>query len=577
MRRFELAVLLTLSCFCSWGISAPSPMDDYPHHLSRLNLNQTKSTQNGPSGSRSTRNFGVPTRVLDNESAISATSRADYRLFNRNPSQMNTGYSSHQQSYQGGFDANSVFRDSSATFNVPSYTQPSALHNEDALRHYSVNFNGQISGTMPAGDYQQQYTLDDFPNPFAQQDYISQMSSGPGNEFGNVNGVPPLLLDGQLGSAFYHGNRFLDDQTGYSTLPPQYQSNSSYSHNVQQHHNSLEHYGMDYSGNELGSYSSHTEVRQPTLASRPKKRHSSKTLASTSQDLAQNSSQALTTPPEHAYRPKFSDTATYGTLLHTGNTPIPSGEHEYTYNTDHYVQSADDNDLVFIDMPDDVREFIQDRLASIRPFRPEVILERIAFYLTAKLARELLSAEDTMIWRAAKELLPDNLLLSVDGSIPVTWMTGLKPAERREVIRRLSQVTLQNSDRLKSFLLETDVSPLVAQGILHAPYSEGIWAIALNFRLFLSPERVRNGRTPKPWHLGLGEVQKLALFQRMRPFMNISMPKKERQTCTNLLGKPKVKSGYGFDLLNVGGDQFPYYMQDLMASVRGDLLRLTFG
>jgi hypothetical protein len=290
----------------------------------------------------------------------------------------------------------------------------------------------------------------------------------------------------------------------------------------------------------------------------------------------QHDADFLTAVPHHIYVPIQSDVAVFGALLFEGQTPIPPDIWEYTFRGVHYADpfAVPASMFYFSSLPDDFRSVILDRLAEIRPFHSNIIPSLIESTLTTDMARILLYSTDwNMIEQVALYLLPDRLLVSRDGTYPTTWMDNLSSPERKEVMRRLSEITLQDQDRLRDYFLEKKIKPSIAEAILRAEISEQVWSIVTRNKIFLPPVKLsRVTAFPKPWRFGLSPSQKAALLERMIPLVSPT-----KNTCYSKLRKPKVRAGYGFDLLKMNDREFVYSIEQLEVKSKSELPRFVFG
>ncbi|UZJ50876.1 hypothetical protein CBS101457_000196 [Exobasidium rhododendri] len=183
------------------------------------------------------------------------------------------------------------------------------------------------------------------------------------------------------------------------------------------------------------------------------------------------------------------------------------------------------------------------------PFDAMRLRYHIAANMTEQLANRLLGDDPDLVDQAAQTLFSPLLLQEASRyGTSHSWMTGLSYNGRREVIRRLAEVTLQAADKLREHFITNRVSHGVARAILSATYAEDIQILAMHNGLILP---VDDTKTHKPWKKGLTELQRLALRQRMIHAGISTIP-----ICYHLLGKKKVPEGYGLLMLKASNEDF---------------------
>jgi hypothetical protein len=248
-----------------------------------------------------------------------------------------------------------------------------------------------------------------------------------------------------------------------------------------------------------------------------------------------------------------------------GKHPIPTAR-EHRLRIDPIGFLPDHVSNVYPRLSPSNKVILLDRLSSIRPF-DKTIPYHLEQRFGAKIARKALS-RDTTTWQAAAlQILPDVL----SKSRVVSWMNGLKNWERIEVIRRLSDVTFQRPDSLRSHFLSLKPSRgrTIADEILAARYIEDIWEIVHKHDLLLPPvedtqDNISKKRLFRPWQLGLSAFQRVTLRQRMMDRWGIEHV--GDSTCHNRLVNPKVKKGNGLMLLKANEEEFKQIMDGLRAS-----------
>jgi hypothetical protein len=229
---------------------------------------------------------------------------------------------------------------------------------------------------------------------------------------------------------------------------------------------------------------------------------------------------------------------------------LPQGEYQLRIDP-FYASSEHHLESVYKDLSASNKMIVFDRVTSIRPYDGNVTYH-LKVHLTATYARALLSQNTTMWEIAALHLFPDGYM----SSPPVSWMTGFKNSERKEVIRKLSDTTFQRPDHLRKLFLSLhpQLGHQIGEKVLVAQNIKDIWELVHIYDLVLpSLEDDENKKEKKqgigPWQVGLSHLQRTALRQRITELGNIG-----NDTFYNFMNKEKVKPGYGLVMLKVDDD-----------------------
>ncbi|UZJ53687.1 hypothetical protein CBS101457_003007 [Exobasidium rhododendri] len=235
----------------------------------------------------------------------------------------------------------------------------------------------------------------------------------------------------------------------------------------------------------------------------------------------------------------------------------PPGEYQLRIDTN--VPFSSDRKRIFADLPEPLRLTIFSRIAQIRPFSDGAIRYHLNNNLTVNLARRLLSENERVYEAATADFLPDyESEYGVQDQERRSWMFGLHNWQRREVIRRVAEVTLQSADKLREHFVTTVKDQSVPRQILDAAYHQDIWRIARQNNLILPPPGPSSRRVLN-WRVGLTTLQRYAVQQRMILYGNVGSTDK----CLSLLAKQNVVKGYGLMLLKASDDEFERMMKDL--------------
>ncbi|UZJ50873.1 hypothetical protein CBS101457_000193 [Exobasidium rhododendri] len=483
--------------------------EDSPR-LPKLTIRRPRSSRTGPSGSLSSRAVRASPQVYD--VAPPSTSRPNRRVNSQSTNEAGNLSSMYQHtSLQPGLA------------DRQQYDQDNHFsHGQESGLYYPVPHYGYI------GEF-------DVAN-------LSQ-SMAVGNTFGDPN-IPSL-----------------HDSPQQLTFPTY--SNTAY----EQHHDMQGYTQLPYSGSSSGDASTYQygQLGVPSLQDTQALHGYNQDGTSYSYDsamqgmnLGSSSSHSLTT--EHVHD-SVSEGATAINPRHMQeyiermaaqmNKPFSSNVYhsippatEYTYQLetafDFTPYSEDQN--IYLLLPEDYRTVILDQIYKIRPINPKSVRSCLVNHLKPAQAQDLISYDTVRIDEATQELFPDGIVRKYDRTFTTTWMTDLSNADRREVIRRLSEVTLQAGDVLREHFLHANIEPRVIQYILQATTQERIWEITQFHNLFFD---VNN--KDRPWQKGLSFLQRKALRQRFK-LAGIT----EESQYYGILKREKIPPGYGLTMLKVG-------------------------
>ncbi|UZJ50742.1 hypothetical protein CBS101457_000062 [Exobasidium rhododendri] len=232
------------------------------------------------------------------------------------------------------------------------------------------------------------------------------------------------------------------------------------------------------------------------------------------------------------------------------NAPLQQGDPswEYTLVVDTRFPSEHEGEMVYHKLSKDQKLVILEHIHQTRPYKARYLRQHLEYYLTARLARELLSREERRIEAAVEELFP----IDKPKKSPETpWMTGLTNTDRKEVIRKIAKATLQGADDLRDLFLSRHVTPQVAQHILHSDKDDELRGIAQRLGLI-----VPSDANDKPWKKGTSQIHRKAIRQRMMAF-----GVEKETTCYDWLGRRLIPTGYGLKMLRANDAQFEKIME----------------
>ncbi|UZJ50879.1 hypothetical protein CBS101457_000199 [Exobasidium rhododendri] len=525
---------------------------DDPFNIPNINVGRSRSLQAGGSGSRSVRAPRSTRQAHDLAPPSTSRLGPQYHTSHTNPGQGTSsrsgGVGPRQAQRTREQSSREMYPHLSSHAFYPGGEIPSHLANQGSGLGYSgsssVDFYSDthnlnqynIYGSSMGNYHSSNYSL---PYP--------QYSSGDSVPFGQPD-VPPLLDDYQHGGS-QAGNIFQQpeqDASGSYNYP--YASLGQY--NPEQV--TFPQQGVGYSAAIHPSYQYHYQGQRPpdeyqlghayidkVAPNMPSFPHSSQSH----EDIPPPIIEQTPIPPPHPY--------------------------EYTLQLDPaYLLPEDDiAGSLYLELPNDHRSVITDRVAQTRPFHSTYITHYLAVRLTARDARDILSDDVDQSDHAALLTFPDPVPKSDNVPAHVTWMSGLENWQKREVIRRLVEITLQGAEKIRDWLLTQKIQPFVSRAILNAKYEEEVRQIVDEYDLIVPPEVARNTKQ-HPWQRGMSALQKAALRQRM---MRWGCP--TPNSCYNLLNKPKVPEKYGTLMLRANEEDFRLIMDTLKSPSK---VRLPF-
>ncbi|UZJ50868.1 hypothetical protein CBS101457_000188 [Exobasidium rhododendri] len=245
----------------------------------------------------------------------------------------------------------------------------------------------------------------------------------------------------------------------------------------------------------------------------------------------------------------------------TAGQPIPPPSYEYTLQAGTNVDCPRDAVSVYAMMSREQRLVVVEKIAQTRPLVLSRIQQFITKHLTADQAETLLREDNERADAVALQLIPtpNTIIRQHPAHTMNTWMTGLENWQKREVVRRLAEVTLQPSDKLREFLLQANITPEIALKVLAAQSVEEIWGLVQEHGLTFLPGEAVQTHHFKPWQKGLSNIQRLALRQRMAHYMN-----RDDRYCYQLL-LTITENGGGLKMLKAEPHKFAEIMNGLIA------------
>ncbi|UZJ50849.1 hypothetical protein CBS101457_000169 [Exobasidium rhododendri] len=250
-----------------------------------------------------------------------------------------------------------------------------------------------------------------------------------------------------------------------------------------------------------------------------------------------------------------------------GHAPHPNhytAPWEYTLQVDNYIKmrSSDENELVWKDgLTDNQKLVIVEHVQRIRPYIEKSMRDRLLLKVTARLARALLSNDETQINAAVEEIYPNDQRKR--GASGKTWMDGLSKEEKIEVIEKMREVTHQSADTLRDLFLRRKIDSDAANQILKADLTTcRQYAVYLGFIDEDHPV-IAN------WHRDASRLQKQALPQRMMMSGAHHGGKPLKSSlCFELLRRKNVPHDFGFRMLRADDRSFAKAILWLMGNRR---------
>ncbi|UZJ53686.1 hypothetical protein CBS101457_003006 [Exobasidium rhododendri] len=537
-----------------------------PHHNIRgINTGRSRSRQTEASGSQTSRLPHYLPQVTDLEPS---TSRLDMRDWN-------TGYST-DESHRGVI---STVHGSSSEYELPAlpqaYSDQSAYDFNTEEQQYHASSLGGYGGygttayygapEVPFGtpdippllEHQQSFQ-GDYTNIRA-PDYDAYQQAdvpwGGGNEAFNLESIRPFH-DQQQGYGFpqlqpftpYYSDSGSSSHHGYPTMQHANVEASESSHRHRHRHAEELHPPNINSGAVLHGLS----IGDVPIAPSPRRRQAGVTFAPYNQ---YPSIEGTATPHTDAHVAA----SPYAMYVHQvnsqpahGQTPIPPPG-EYSLQVDQNIPPTEGPASMYANLPDVYQLVITDRISSIRPYNANEVTSRLVKNLIIDVARIIVGDDETASEREIVYMFPDPVPKYNYALMPKDWMSGLEFWQRREVIRRLAEVTQQPAEKLREYFLRHHVGPVVARQILDANFAEETWQIALSKNLIMPPEtrKGKQSKEDKPWRKGLSSIQRRAVVQRL---MNAG--RLQYRSCYYYLGREKVPDNYGIVMLKVNDEEF---------------------
>ncbi|UZJ50792.1 hypothetical protein CBS101457_000112 [Exobasidium rhododendri] len=206
-------------------------------------------------------------------------------------------------------------------------------------------------------------------------------------------------------------------------------------------------------------------------------------------------------------------------------------------------------------MTEDQRSLIAERVHQVRPYSWSYIRQQLSVYLKPHLAKDILSKDQDTIDRGIESFIPIDKARHGDYDDP--WMKGLSNTQRKLVINKMAEATMQAGDKLRDVFLQQKVSPALARKILDAGTTTKECQSIAEKRKLYEPVYASN----LPWQKGLSFAQKKALIQRMMWYGDVGDI--GRKGCYSLLKKKKVTQGYGMTMLRANPEKFARIMTEL--------------
>ncbi|UZJ50764.1 hypothetical protein CBS101457_000084 [Exobasidium rhododendri] len=222
--------------------------------------------------------------------------------------------------------------------------------------------------------------------------------------------------------------------------------------------------------------------------------------------------------------------------------PDPFSDGEYTIQFSPTFRITDPDGNVYKSLSTLQKTIIVDRITQIRPYSSSATRKTLERYLTAQAACDMLSSDVDRIEQGVETIY--SMYQGKKGYSDPLWMEGLKNADRRLVIKRVADVTIQPTDGLRERFLRLNLGPDVAAGIL-AGTDADIWQIVMARQIFATVDP-RAGR----WQKGCSRLQRTAVLERM-----VATGMKE-DAARALLTKDRIPEGTGLALLRADDRTF---------------------
>ncbi|UZJ50852.1 hypothetical protein CBS101457_000172 [Exobasidium rhododendri] len=228
----------------------------------------------------------------------------------------------------------------------------------------------------------------------------------------------------------------------------------------------------------------------------------------------------------------------------------PPWEYRFQQNALHILQQwHNEEDFSWTILKPDHKTEVTMFIHEIRPYNEEYLRKMLRYVITVGQARDILLGTQTEGEAAVETLLPFE---TSKNHLPFApWMRGFDNQQRRNIIRKLSDATLEASDRLREHFLRTKVKPSVARRILHASKKGELRSIARDHNLI--PPLLLNDDgegAVYPWQKGASKFQQKAVLQRLRQTVYSQTYKLHV-----IIQMDFVPEGYGMKILRARTDQ----------------------
>ncbi|UZJ53688.1 hypothetical protein CBS101457_003008 [Exobasidium rhododendri] len=219
-----------------------------------------------------------------------------------------------------------------------------------------------------------------------------------------------------------------------------------------------------------------------------------------------------------------------------------------------YAHYDDPDELVYPRLSEAQRSVIFHYVYAVRPYAPNTMSHKLSERLTADLARQFLSGDADEAKNALEQMLPNHVRKK---RMFVPWMYPFDADQRRLIVKKMADATIQDADDILELMLANQVPPEIADQMLNAPTPELCRDLAATWQLY-TPNKPRM----KPWQMGASTLQRKALTQRM-----ISTGLIIKEHLYDNLKKKKVPPGYGLVMLRVqDDDEFKEVVKALISS-----------
>ncbi|UZJ50791.1 hypothetical protein CBS101457_000111 [Exobasidium rhododendri] len=201
----------------------------------------------------------------------------------------------------------------------------------------------------------------------------------------------------------------------------------------------------------------------------------------------------------------------------------------------------------------DQKLVVVEHIHQVRPYTCRYIRQELARNLKLSAAEDLLSGHQDRIDSAVERIFPRQ------GRMKRTfepWMTPFSDWDRKQVILKLAEATMQGADDLRDLFMEKRVESSVAAEILQAKTRKECRVIAQKHGLTV---KLNGDERNLPWKRGASTMQRRALVQRMVIAADYDTPRR----CYDLLKKKRVPLGYGVTMLKASDEDFRVIMSIL--------------